>query len=159
MRSYGRGAVLVWANSLEIKSVLFQEVSWIRIELLVGVLSVSPFVQPEPSFSPGSVQSLRCLSPTRVWSVHSEVMRRKAGVSLGEAPPAAHSRASWCLQTVQEVQVHTWRDGCGTISEMPALVPPRFVLLGALQEGEKHSTACLVAELPVTGGSCCSGSK
>lgn len=45
----------MWANSLEIKSVLFQEMSWIRIELLVGVLSLSPFMQPEPSASPGSM--------------------------------------------------------------------------------------------------------
>ena len=79
----------MWANSLEIKSVLFQEMSWIRNELLVGVLSLSPFMQPEPSASPGSVQSLGCLCLTQAWSVHPEVLQRKAGVSLRET----HSHA------------------------------------------------------------------
>lgn len=88
MGSRGRGAALVWANSLEIKLVLFQEMSWIRIELLVGVMSLSP------SSVPGSTQSLWCLCLTRAWSVCGEVLWRTTGV-------ATHSRASRCLRTTQ----------------------------------------------------------
>lgn len=93
------------------------------------------------------------------------VVPSKAGVPLGETPPALQIRASWCLQAMQEPS--TGLGGCRPISclvagkmrvvlagflGMPERVPPPFVLLGALQEGKstrhppwQHSSLSLVA--------------
>lgn len=101
----------MWANSLEIKPVLFQEMSWIRTELLVGVISLGTFTQPQPSSFPGSMRSLRCLCLTRAWSVHGEVLQRK--FPSGETPPAMRSRASWCLQAMQECSADRGLGGAG----------------------------------------------
>lgn len=92
----GEEQYLLWINGLEIKISLIS-IGWMSTELLVGVKVLSPFMQSEPSSFSGSTQTPGVLLPAL-----SDVSQRKSGISFKKTPTAMHSRAPWCIHTMQE---------------------------------------------------------
>lgn len=134
MGSYGRGAVVVWASILEIKSG--------------GVLRDKDGVYrcyiPVPSCEPSPAPSLGACG---LCSVHSWILQRKDGVSSGIL--------SHRILSLGHTRVHLGVEPLGDASTCSSSLCP----LGCPPGRKKHLIAGLAAQLVVVTSGSCSSSK